>query len=147
MDIATIVGIISAFGLVLIAIFMGGGIGIFINIPALMIVVGGTIGATMINYPLRDVIGVMKVVQKALFAKNISVKELTARFMDFAQKSRKEGILALESEIKSVNDKFVKKGVQLSIDGLEPLEIREILETEIDFIRSRHSNYSTALSR
>ena len=138
MDIATIVGVISAFGLVFIAILMGGGVGIFINIPALMIVVGGTMGATMINYPLKDVIGVMKVVQKALFAKNISIKELTEKFTDFAQKSRKEGILALEGEIKEVKDEFVKKGVQLSIDGLEPEEIREILQTEVDFIRNRH---------
>ena len=76
MDIATIVGVISAFGLVFIAILMGGGIGTFINIPALMIVVGGTLGATMINYPLKDVIGVMKVVQKALFAKNFTSKIL-----------------------------------------------------------------------
>jgi chemotaxis protein MotA len=54
MDIATILGVISAFGLVWIAIFMGGGIQLFINIPALMIVVGGTLGATMINYPLPN---------------------------------------------------------------------------------------------
>ena len=138
MDIATILGVISAFGLVWIAIFMGGGIQLFINIPALMIVVGGTLGATMINYPLRDVFGVFKVVKKALFAKNSSVAELIKRFMAFAQKSRKEGILALEAEVKQVNDEFLKKGVQLAIDGLEPQEISDILETEVEFVRSRH---------
>ena len=138
MDIATILGVISAFGLVFIAIMIGGGIQLFINIPALMIVVGGTLGATMINYPLRDVFGVFKVVKKALFAKNTSVAELIKRFMAFAQKSRKEGILALEAEVKQVNDEFLKKGVQLAIDGLEPQEISDILETEVEFVRSRH---------
>ena len=138
MDIATILGVISAFGLVWIAIFMGGGIQLFINIPALMIVVGGTLGATMINYPLRDVFGVFNVVKKALFARNASVAEVIKRFMAFAQKSRKEGILALETEIKQVNDEFLKKGVQLAIDGLEPQEISDILETEVEFVRSRH---------
>ncbi len=138
MDIATILGVISAFGLVCIAIVMGGGIQLFINIPALMIVVGGTLGATMINYPLRDVFGVFKVVKKALLARNASLTELIKRFMAFAQKSRKEGILALENEIKEVNDDFLKKGVQLAIDGLEPQEISDILETEVDFVRSRH---------
>jgi chemotaxis protein MotA len=138
MDIATILGVISAFGLVWIAIFLGGGIQLFINIPALMIVVGGTLGATMINYPLRDVFGVFKVVKKALFARNTSVAELIKRFMAFAQKSRKEGILALEAEVKQVNDEFLKKGVQLAIDGLEPQEISDILETEVEFVRSRH---------
>lgn len=138
MDIATILGVISAFGLVCIAIVMGGGIQLFINIPALMIVVGGTLGATMINYPIKDVFGVFKVVKKALFAKNISVTELIKRFVVFAQKSRKEGILALEGDIKDENDEFLRKGVQLAIDGLEPQEIGDILGTEVDFVRSRH---------
>jgi len=138
MDIATVLGVISAFGLVLLAIFMGGGLALFVNIPALMIVIGGTLGATMINYPLKDVFGVFNVVRKALFTQNISINDLMNRFLDFARRSRKEGILALESEIKKVNDEFLKKGVQLSIDGLEPQEISNILETEVDFIRSRH---------
>ena len=138
MDIATILGVISAFGLMCIAISMGGGIQLFINIPALMIVVGGTLGATMINYPVKDVLGVFKVVKKALFAKKISVTELIKRFVTFAKKSRKEGILTLEDDIKDVSDEFLRKGVQLAIDGLEPQEIGEILETEIDFVRSRH---------
>jgi chemotaxis protein MotA len=138
MDIATILGVISAFGLVCIAIFMGGGLQLFVNIPALMIVVGGTLGATMINYPLRDVFAVFKVVKKALFARNISVSELIKRFVVYAQKSRKEGILALENEMKEVNDEFLKKGVQLAIDGLEPKEISDILETEVEFVRTRH---------
>lgn len=138
MDIATVLGVISAFGLVLIAIFMGGGLALFINIPALMIVVGGTLGTTMINYPLREVLGVLKVVQKALFTKNISSDELIKNFFAFARKSRKEGILSLEGDIKEVSDEFLKKGVQLSIDGLEPQEINNLLETELDFLRSRH---------
>ena len=74
MDIATVLGIVSAFGLVFVAIFMGGGRNIFINVPSLMIVVGGTIGVTLIAYPLKEVIGVLKVVQKALLSKNISFK-------------------------------------------------------------------------
>lgn len=138
MDIATILGIVSAFGLVFVAIFMGGGLNIFINVPALMIVVGGTLGVTMINYPLKEVLGVVKVVQKALFSKTIPVSELIERFMAFANKTRKEGILALEAEIKGVQDEFLKKGVQLSIDGLEPQEIRDILDTEIDHVKNRH---------
>jgi len=138
MDIATVLGVISAFGLVLVAIFMGGGLALFINIPALMIVVGGTLGTTMINYPLKELLGVLKVVQKALFTKNIPIDELIKKFLVFAGKSRKEGILSLEGDIKEVSDEFLKKGVQLSIDGLEPQEINNLLETELDFLRSRH---------
>ena len=138
MDIATILGIISATGLVLGAIFMGSGLNVFINIPSLRIVVGGTIGVTLVAYPLKDFLSVIKVVQKAIFTKNISATELISKFTDFANKTRKEGILALESEIKELSDEFFKKGVQLSIDGLEPQQIQNILDTEIDFVRDRH---------
>lgn len=138
MDIATILGILSATGLVLGAIFMGSGLNVFINIPALCIVLGGTIGVTLIAYPLKDFLSVIKVVQKALFTKNISATELISKFTDFANKTRKEGILSLESEINEVKDEFLKKGVQLSIDGLEPQQIQHILDTEIDFVRDRH---------
>jgi len=109
MDIATILGIISAFGIVIVAIFMGGSIKLFINIPALMIVIGGTLGATMINYPLRDVFGVFSVVKKAFFTTKISVDEIIKRFIGFARKSRREGILSLENEIEDVTDEFLKK--------------------------------------
>jgi chemotaxis protein MotA len=138
MDIATILGVISAFGLVCVAIFIGGGINLFINIPALMIVIGGTLGATMINYPLRDVVGVFKIAKNALQTKKISISELITTFIRLSHISRKEGILALENEIKAVRDGFFVKGVQLSIDGLEPEEIRDILETEVEFTISRH---------
>jgi len=138
MDIATILGILSATGLVLGAIFMGSGLNLFINIPSLCIVVGGTFGVTLIAFPLKDFLSVIKVVQKALFTKNISANELISKFTNFANKTRKEGILALESEIKEVKDEFLKKGVQLSIDGLEPQQIQNILDTEIDFVRDRH---------
>ena len=138
MDIATLLGVISAFGLVVIAIFMGGGMMLFINIPSALIVVGGTIGATLINYPLGDMLKVVSIVKNSFFSNNFAVNDRIKKFVEFANKSRKEGILALEAELKNIKDEFFKKGIQLSIDGLEPQEIRQILETEVDFIRTRH---------
>lgn len=138
MDIATIVGIISAFGLVVFAIFMGGGLVLFINIPSALIVGGGTIGATMINYPLGDMLKVVSVVKNTFFSNNTPAIERIKKLVEYADKSRKEGILALEPELKNIKEEFFKKGIQLLIDGMEPQEIREILETEVEFIRSRH---------
>jgi chemotaxis protein MotA len=138
MDIATLMGVISAFGLVVIAIFMGGGLMLFINIPSALIVIGGTIGATMINFPLGDMLKVVSVLKNTFITNNTAVSERIKQLVEFANKSRKEGILALESELKNIREEFFKKGIQLSIDGLEPQEIREILETEVDFIRTRH---------
>lgn len=138
MDIATVLGIVSAFGLVLIAITMGGGIMLFVNLPSIMIVVGGTMGATMVNYPLKEVLGVLQVVKNVFFKKTMGGQDIIKLFIEFSTKARREGILSLESDIKKVKEEFVSKGVQLSIDGLEPQSIREILETEITFIQDRH---------
>ncbi|ROR01879.1 flagellar motor protein [Desulfosoma caldarium] len=146
MDIATLVGIVSAFALVLSAIIMGGGLGMFINIPSMLIVVGGTIGATMVNYPLRDVLSVIKVVKNVFFTKVWSTQEVVDRFVEFANKSRREGILALESEVPSLTDPFLVKGLQLTIDGMEPEAIRDILETEIEYLEERHKSGAEILT-
>ncbi len=138
MDIATILGVVSAFSLVLLSILMGSGLSAFFNAPSIMIVMGGTLGATMINYPLGDMIGMIRVGMKVIFAKTSSVPDLIASFVDFATRARREGILALESSISEVNDEFLRKGLQLTVDGLEPQAIEEILQTEIDYVEARH---------
>ena len=138
MDIATLVGIITAFALVLSAILLGGSFSLFVNIPALMIVVGGTLGATLINYPLQDILKVFKVVKNAFFHKQLTSQGLIGNFVELAGTARREGILALEAGVNEIDDEFMKKGLQLSVDGLEPTSIREILNTEIISIQERH---------
>ncbi|MFO7783471.1 MAG: motility protein A [Thermodesulfobacteriota bacterium] len=138
MDIATIIGIFTAFALVISAILMGSGLALFINIPGLMIVVGGTLGATMINYPLPDILKVINVVKNAFFHRKQTVQELIGEFVNLAGTARREGILALESSIGDMKDEFMRKGLQLSIDGLEPGSIKDILGTEIESIQDRH---------
>jgi chemotaxis protein MotA len=138
MDIATILGIISAFGLVIGSIAMGAGLGAFINIPSVAIVVGGTIGATLIAYPLNEVLGVMGVIKNAFFSKVRAGGDMIPLLVDFASKARRDGILALESAIQDVEDIFITRGVQLAVDGQEPEAIEGILQTEIDKVRSRH---------
>ena len=138
MDLATLIGIITAFSLVFTSISLGGGISLFINIPAMMIVGGGTLGATMVNYPLPDIFKVSKVVKNAFFLQKFTTQELIGNFVELAGTARREGILALESVINDINDDFMQKGLQLSVDGLEPLSIKNILDTEIIAIQDRH---------
>jgi len=138
MDIATIVGIVCAFALVLTAIVIGSDIVLFFDVPSLMIVLGGTFGATLINYPLPEVLRVLKVVKNAFFHQGYTVHGLISSFVSLAGVARREGILALENSIGDMRDDFMKKGLQLSVDGLEPNSIREILGTEIISIQERH---------
>jgi chemotaxis protein MotA len=139
MDLATLIGIVSAFGLVVIAILMNGSLTIFISPSSLMIVVGGTLGTTMINYPLKEMLGTINVVKNAFFAGGgLATEEVIKKFVDLGSKARREGILALEADVKEITDEFMKKGLQMSVDGLEPQSIEEIMSTEIDYLRARH---------
>jgi len=123
---------------VLSAIMIGGDIKLFFDIPSLMIVLGGTLGATLVNYPLPDVLKVLKVVKNAFFHRSNTTKDLISSLVTLAGTARREGILALETPISRLGDEFMKKGIQLSIDGFEPNSIREILGTEIISIQDRH---------
>lgn len=146
MDLATLIGIVVAFGLVIAAIVMGGSPGVFINIPSVLIVFGGTIGATLINYPLKNVIGVIGIMKNTLLHKLPTPAELTEKFLEYAQKARKEGMLSLEPVLKEIDDEYLKKGLQLTVDGMEPEAIREILETEINYLDERHELGAELLS-
>jgi chemotaxis protein MotA len=92
----------------------------------------------MINYPLGKMLKVVSVVKNALLTNTVSASSLIKSFVTFANKARREGILSLEGELKNEKDEFLQKGIQLSIDGLDPHEIREILEIEVEFIQNRH---------
>ena len=119
MDIATLAGIVSAFLLVLISILMGGKLSIFIDIPSVMITVGGTIGVTLINYPLKDVLGVMVVAKNAFFQKNHDTQGLVKKIVDMSSQARKEGLLTLQNTAKSMEDSFMQVGIQALVDGMD----------------------------
>lgn len=138
MDLATIIGLVMAFGLCLAAILIGGGIGPFIDVPSLLIVVGGTIGAGLINFPLGHMISAVGVAKHAVLFKPDSPQERIAMMVEFSNKARREGVLSLESELERVDDKFMTTGLQLVVDGQETSALNEILRTEIDFLMDRH---------
>ncbi len=138
MDLATIIGIVSAFSLVLIAVASGGGLTWFLDGPSALIVFGGTFGAVLINYPLADVLGVIKVAQNAFFKKEQKARAAIDLLVTMSKVSRKEGMLALQNMTHRLRDPFLVKAVHLIIDGLEPVDVTNILETELDFIEERH---------
>ena len=139
MDIATFIGLIVAGGLVASSILMGGSGTWFINYPSLMIVVGGTMGATLIAYPLAEVLSVVGVAKNAFLYQSQSAGKLIPLMVEFAKKARQEGILSFESQLETIEDKFLAKGIQMAIDGMESDAIEEVMRTEIDNVAGRHS--------
>jgi chemotaxis protein MotA len=92
----------------------------------------------MINYPLSDVLGAVGIAKKVFFTTVRPVESVISQFVEFGSKARREGILALESDVKELDNKFLQKGLQMSVDGLEPQQIENILVTEVDYLRDRH---------
>jgi len=138
MDIASFIGIIAAFGLMIMAILTGSSLTLFIDIPSFLIVVGGTLGATLVDFPLKEVLGAVRVAKNAFFNRLESPAEYISILASLVDKARKEGILALEAELSKINNDFLAKGVQMLVDGLDPKVIDETLSREIEYLRERH---------
>jgi chemotaxis protein MotA len=128
-DIATIIGIVAAFGLMTM----------FIDVPSMLIVFGGTAGVALINFPLGDVVSAVAVAKKTFLIKEANTNQLITQLMEFANKARKEGILSLQNAVDSVEDEFMVKALQMAVDGQEPEDLKAMLNTEIDYIQERHN--------
>jgi len=138
MDLATILGIIISLGLVSAAILAGGDFMLFVDLPSIFIVFGGTLGATLTQYPLGTFLKVGKVIRQSLVSRPVSMAMVIDQFMDYSNRARREGILALESIVGGLDNAYLKKGLQLTVDGLEPDAIQAIMETEIANTEARH---------
>lgn len=141
MDIATILGIILFIGMTVRAITWHEGLaGLtpFINVEAFLIVMGGTFCALLVNYDLKQVLGLTRVLRKVLSSTGEDTSQLVGTFVTLSQKAKRDGFLALETDVKNLNDDFLKRAIQLVIDGSDQEFIRNMLETEIGFIRERH---------
>ncbi|MEW5773205.1 MAG: MotA/TolQ/ExbB proton channel family protein [Thermodesulfobacteriota bacterium] len=137
MDIATLVGIVLGLGLIVGAIMFGGGaLGGFIDIPSVLVVIGGSMAAILVMFPLGVVLKSFSVAMKAFVAKQHQPQDLIEQMVALAQKARKESLVALGKA--EIEDPFVKKGIMLVADGTQELLVRSVLETEIAFMKQRH---------
>jgi chemotaxis protein MotA len=111
----------------------------FIDIPSIQIVVIGTLAGAFASFPLKTLVSLPGVIVKAFTNDKADIVKTIKMLVEFAEKARKEGILALEGPANKVSDEFLKKGLQLAVDGTEPDLIRDILETDISCIEERHA--------
>ena len=139
MDLNTIIGTALAFMIVFVAMAVGpGGVMIFVDVPSLAIVFGGTIGVTMLAFTTTDLKPVIKVMMVAAIRKRSTPVEEIERVVEYANIARKEGLLALETQLKTVDDVFFSKGIQLVIDGFGGDTVRDIMELEAEWEKQRH---------
>jgi chemotaxis protein MotA len=137
-DYLTVLGLLFGLGLILWAILLDGELGAFINIPGLMITMGGSLGALLVNYQLEQIREVGKITIQAFFTKKEEIASLAQLFVGLAKKARREGLLSLEDDLQEIEESFLRDGLQMVIDGFEPESIQDIMETELQALIERH---------
>ncbi len=138
MDKGTIIGIVSGLALVAVSMLMGGGIAPFIDIPSLIMVLGGTIAATFVNFPFQDVVGLMKVTQKILKEEPLSPQTYIQQIVDISKKARTNGLLAIEEDLDKVDQDFMKVTLQHVVNGTEAEDLHSIMQAELGIMSERH---------
>jgi chemotaxis protein MotA len=139
MDLATIAGIVIAIvGLVAGFTVDGGTIRALLQGPAALIVFGGTIGATLASTSLSKFLRVGKFLKVAFFGKSSEPHDLIEKLIQLATVARREGILALEDRIEEFQDDFLKSGLRLVVDGVDPESVKNMMDTELSFVDERH---------
>ena len=136
MDIASLTGIVCGLGLIISAILMGGDFSLFVNIPGIMIVVGGTLSATLLTFPLNDVLSAFKAAVFVFSSKQDNPNDMVFTMIELCKITRKEGLVGLSRT--KTDHAFVAKACMLISDGAEESIISDTLTIEIDAMKERH---------
>jgi len=135
-DIATLIGLLGGFGVIIGAIATGGEIMLFVNLPGLLIVVGGTFMITLMQVSMKDFLSSFGIAMKAFFYKTDDAPTLIEEAVQLADVARKNGLLALEGQ--EIGNDFLKQGINLCVDGHDPVLVQKMLTKDIDLTIERH---------
>ncbi len=139
MDIASVIGLVMAVGLIIGSIVMGTApISAFIDIPSVMVVVGGAFAAALICFPLKNILQMPIVAIKVFLHPSPNPAKLIEQIVSLAETARRDGLLALEGRLEEVDNDFIKLGIQMAVDGSRPEVIEDIMRTEMESIATRH---------
>lgn len=138
MEIGVLLGLVLGVGALVVANALeGGSVASLFKFSAMLIIFGGTFGATMVSTGLRAVLGMPRTFLKALRRNRVQPEQLVERLVGFAQKARREGLLAIEDEVRELDDPFMAKGLQMVVDGIDPEMVEGVLLTESELTQQR----------
>ena len=147
MDIATLIGLLGGFGLVAGAIFIGGSMGAFIDIPSILIVVLGTFMITTVSYTLPEMIKAQGLYMKTLFFSAPDLVEEVKFILTLAQKARANGLLSIQAEVDQITNEYFKKALTLAVDGSNPEFIESMMKSDSTIMNDRHQQGIDILKR
>ena len=140
MDIATLAGILAGIGLVVVSILMNSGLALFWSPPSAMIVIGGTLAAIFIAFPMNEVVKVMGLFLRVFLVKKSDHYQLIESMVDVCNVARKGGVLAIESKLKDIDNEFLTKGLEMTVDGKDEATVNTFLKREIKQIQKSHKD-------
>jgi chemotaxis protein MotA len=142
MDLATVIGFVLAWGMVGYGMFHAsqGALGAYIKPGEMMLVFGGCFGAAMLSMPMHSIKSAFSSLKKYIFNKEQHVEHLIREMVQYAETARRDGVLALETVARDAPDPFLRRGLQLTIDGTDPEIIERIMRIEIEAMQERHKH-------
>jgi chemotaxis protein MotA len=141
MQITMIIGIVWGLtALILGVLFAKSSLLLFYDLPSVMITVGGSIASLMVAYPLTKLLKIPTFFKVAVFPQKYDLNELIVTIVSFSEKARREGLLALEDDLEELDDPYMRKGLQLIVDGTDPELVKNILENEVEQMVNRHDD-------
>lgn len=147
-DFSTVLGILSAFGLIGLAIAASGTGRSFIDVPSILIVLGGTMGVTLASFSFQEFLRTPSVVFHNIFEKHYEAREVALTMLDLAEAARKKGLLAMQEDMAKYRDNpFLTKGMHMVIDGVEPEEVERVMRQEIHSTSERHQQGALVLRK
>lgn len=141
LDMLTPTGLVLGFAMIMFGILSGAGFSgltSFLDPASLFIVLGGTFGALFITFNLKEMMLMPKVIKAAFSRQEIELPSLIDTFVRLSDRARREGMLSLEAELDDLEDNFIKKGILLAVDGVDPEVIHDIMNAEITAMEERH---------
>ncbi|MCK4257445.1 MAG: motility protein A [Halanaerobiales bacterium] len=141
MDLSTILGLVIGAILIATAILGGGEWRIFISPNSMLIVFGGTLAAIIVNYSFKGLFDLLKFTKKVFIRESSNPADIIEIMIGFAEKARREGLLALEDETAELENEFLKKGIELVVDGTDPELVQNIMETRLTFLETNDKKY------
>ncbi|HUU82449.1 MAG TPA: MotA/TolQ/ExbB proton channel family protein [Phycisphaerae bacterium] len=138
MDISTLIGLILGVGLLSWAVMSKSDLGTFVDGGSVAIVLGGSVAAAMISFPLGNLLGVFRVIRNAFFTKPHNATALIKDLVSYAEIARRDGILSLENVANENDDPFIVSGIRMAVDGTDPELIEQIMQSELDSVATRH---------
>ncbi len=142
MDLATIIGLVLAWGAVLFSMYEAshGALLAYVKPAEIFLVFGGSLGAALLSMPLHNITGAIGFLKKWLFNKESHIEHIIQQMVQYAETARRDGVLALESAAREAPDAFLRRGLQLTIDGTDPEIIERIMRIEIEAMSERHKH-------